>query len=291
MELFMELKNNEKIQEHASKVDMEIYGKIKRTFVEAPFIARFIEVYEPHHYKKKCIIAYPVINVPIGYKKGNEKYTARDIGLFHEYMLIGKGGIQIHIKESSLFEEEYIGEYPVGVKCVTICQHEGIEYKINIGKYEYKFTRYFSPNEIFQRLCEGKYNVAKPWKCLTYNYEFMNRMYKNILGELGVSDTMKSLGYFVNSGCRLLKYNQDIKVKVVSVTRQEKERLMHFGNLAFEIVFFHMPVIEIDILMQFYDKNNHPILTHNFVWNELNDRKMKSIKKGISLRNVKKLIQ
>lgn len=295
MELLKMVEECKKINEEARKVTEDLKTSLRNQFVDLRFEIKLVEIEERSSFCRSGkdrldTVYYPILEVPKGYIKENEKYVRECLNaLNHIYTLKDETGTQVEIEEHAIYQKDM---YNTTKGRITIrpfnMVSKIISYKIKVSGETYKFERKYEYEAMLQMILKRKLGRAKYWESdQTKTYSSANKKFEELIKSFGEDKKVISLNEIVKSKITELNLN-DYLVAKFKYTKIEIERSGWISNSIFGVYICEIPFVCNEVNVQIYYRGDKILNEQDFKWAEIKEQRLK---KGITLQEAIELIK
>lgn len=290
MDLLKMVEELVELKEKARQTEYDLMEKLRNLFVNLQFEMKQEKIQERSAWgtpqEELENVYYPVLNVPTGFIKEDEKYVRNCANaLNHTYILKDEAGMEVYIDEYAIYRW-YISNSK-GVIKLPDNMVKSVTYKIAICNETYKFKREFEYEDMLQKISKGKIEQASnPLKDYS-RYASANKDYEELLRALGVDEPIISLGKILTSKISEIKLNDQLVAHYECENRAIKNSRWYESS-TWSFRFDKVPFVETSINVEIYYQGNMLLKKQKFTWIEIQDPKFK---KGFTFNEAIELIK
>lgn len=235
MSLFEKIEELKKLNIRERQLEIELKDLIIRKFLRVAYKMELLELIRDDGSKVK--VYYPVLDLPAGYVKKEEKLFWSPIlehGMACTYILSNMQGKEIKIHETAYFTNSF---YDGKIKSDFNMINKDVKYHIAIQEKEYQFERSFDCIELLDQVLENKLLNEYTY----YSEEIYNQnetLYKEYIKVLGKEDDIDSLKEIAKTDKKELEISGNLLAKIrvtktpieLTVWRKNSQVMVNIGN-------------------------------------------------------------
>ena len=278
------------LKEKVRQTEYNLMEKLRNLFVNLQFEMKQEKIQEwsgwgtPEEKLEK--VYYPVLEVPKGFVKEDEKYVRNCANaLNHTYILKDEAGTEVYINEYAVYRWHISNSN--GVIRLPSNMVEFVTYKITICSETYKFKREFEYEDMLQKISKGKIDRTSISSKEYYKYTLVNQKYEDLLRYLGVDKPIISLGEILTSKTSEIKLRDQLVAKYECENRVIKNSCWYESS-TWSFRFDKVPFVETTINVEIYYHGNMLLKKQKYTWVEIQDPKFK---KGFTFKEAIELIK
>ncbi len=295
MDLLKKEQEVKEAKEKANQLERELINSLRSQFVDLPYELKEIEAdYEGVMFEgKKKKVYYPILNIPEGYKKENERfYREYANGIKHEYTLVDEEGEKVTILEyapfgNDLYKDESENTH---MRLDFYITRELIEYHISMFVEEYTLKRKFNKKQLLNEII-GKENIVRYEDHLRgKEYSQTEEEYQKFLKDLGIKyepPTLKVMSK--NVGETKFKITESISVVISKEIEEEYYHCIWLNNPKYSVRLDNVKYYKTTIKVKPYFNNTIEMAEREFCYAELENEE--ELRKGKTLDEIIELLE
>lgn len=287
MDLLKMVQKSIQLKEEARQTEANLREILRNLFVELQFeVCQKGLQEETFSGSRQVKVYYPVLEVPKGFVKVDEKYVQKYANSWnHIYTLKGENGIKVDIDEDAIYRC-YISNFNGQIRLPgNIVEY--VTYKITISGETYKFEREFEYEDMLYRISKGKVGRASISRKDSCRYTLVNKTYENFIRILGAEEPIVSLGKIVTSKINEVKLNSHLVAKYEFKNRVIKEFYKYKSSI-WSFGFKEVLVVETLVKVKIYYQGDKLLEEKKFKWMEIKEPKFR---KGVAFKEALELIK
>lgn len=295
MDLLKKEQEVKEAKEKANQLERELINSLRSQFVDLPYELKEIEAdYEGVMFEgKKKKVYYPILNIPEGYKKENERFYREYVnGIKHEYTLVDEEGEKVTILEYAPFENDLYEDESENthMRLDFYITRELIEYHISMFVEEYTLKRKFNKKQLLNEII-GKENIVRYEDHLRgKEYSQTEEEYQKFLKDLGIKYEPPTLKVMAkNVGETKFKITESISVVISKEIEEEYYHCIWLNNPKYSVRLDNVKYYKTTIKVKPYFNNTIEMAEREFCYAELENEE--ELRKGKTLDEIIELLE